>query len=42
MRQKTDAAVAAGFLLPDDAEDLMSRAAAAQNRWLDPGTPGCP
>ena len=39
MQQKTDAAVAAGFLLPEDAVDLMSRAAAATNRWLVAGNP---
>jgi hypothetical protein len=34
----TDASVAAGFLLPEDATDLLARACAARNRW--PGDPG--
>ncbi len=33
----TDASVAAGFLLPSDAADLLGRACAARNRWI--GTP---
>ena len=40
MAKRSDAAVAAGWLLPADAEDLMRRACRASNRW--PGQPaGC-
>jgi hypothetical protein len=35
----TNAAVAAGFMLPEDAEDLLSRACAAKTRWLPATTP---
>jgi hypothetical protein len=31
-----------GFLLREDAEDLMTRAEAAGNRWLSAGTRSCP
>jgi hypothetical protein len=41
MSERTDAAVAAGWLLPDDAVDQVRRACAAVNRW--PGQePDCP
>jgi hypothetical protein len=41
MAEKTDAAVAGGWLLPEDAVDLMSRVCAASNRFqLTPAT--CP
>lgn len=32
---KTDEAVAGGFLLPEDAADLLARACAAKNRWQE-------
>ncbi|MDQ1374129.1 MAG: hypothetical protein QOJ09_1467 [Actinomycetota bacterium] len=38
MVTSTNDSVAAGFLLPEDAADLLSRACAAKNRW--PGDPG--
>ena len=41
IQARTDAAVAAGFMLPPDATDLMTRVAAATNRWLIVGTPQC-
>ena len=34
MTERTDAAVAAGWLLPEDAADLLRRAERARNRWL--------
>lgn len=37
MLAATEASVAAGFLLPEDAADLLGRACAARNRWM--GTP---
>jgi hypothetical protein len=42
MAARTDAAVAAGWLLPEDATDLMRRACAAQARWLAPPEPCAP
>ena len=41
MAERTDAAVAAGWLLPDDAVDLMRRACAAGNRFPASDAP-CP
>jgi hypothetical protein len=41
MEAKTTASVTVGFMLQPDAEDLLARAAAAKNRWVDPGEPGC-
>ena len=41
MAERTDAAVAAGWLLPDDAVDLMARACAARNRFPASSEP-CP
>lgn len=41
MVAKTEVSVNEGFLLPPDAEDLLVRADAAQNRWLDAGYPDC-
>jgi len=41
MRAATQASVMQGFLLPADADELMSRAAAASNRWLMPGDGNC-
>ncbi len=41
MVKKTNAAVASGFLLPEDAIDLLRRACAARNRWLDFGGGSC-
>jgi hypothetical protein len=35
----TNAAVAAGFMLPEDAADLLNRACAAKSRWLLATTP---
>jgi hypothetical protein len=40
MRSATDAAVTAGWLLPDDAVDLMARACASKSRWLAGGECG--
>jgi hypothetical protein len=37
MRARTMASVRAGFLLPEDAEDLLARACAARSRWPEPG-----
>ena len=39
MRERTEAAAAAGFLLEEDAKDLLTRACAAKNRWLEPAGP---
>jgi LPXTG-motif cell wall-anchored protein len=41
LAERTDAAVAAGWLLPEDAQDLMARACAARNRFPAPAAP-CP
>jgi hypothetical protein len=41
MVERTDGAVAAGWLLPEDAADLLARACAAKVRWRDLGPPGC-
>jgi hypothetical protein len=41
MQSRTDAAVRAGWLLPDDAVDLMRRACAAKVRFGEPASP-CP
>lgn len=41
MADRSDAAVAAGWLLPEDAIDLMRRACEARIRWLPPQPP-CP
>ena len=41
MQQATDDAVAAGFLLPRDAADLMGRVENAANRFLLAGTRSC-
>ncbi len=40
MRARTISSVRAGFLLPEDAEDLLARACAARVRWLELGE-GC-
>ncbi|MHA7833704.1 MAG: alpha/beta hydrolase domain-containing protein [Algiphilus sp.] len=40
MQTATDATVAAGYLLPEDAAELMERAAAARNRWPLDGLTG--
>lgn len=37
MQKAATEATAAGFLLPADAADLLTRACAARNRWLGPG-----
>ena len=43
LASRSDAAVRAGWLLPDDAVDLMRRACAASNRWsLVAGAASCP
>lgn len=42
MRARTDAAVLAGWLLFDDAVDLMDRVCAAQTRWHLPTPVACP
>jgi hypothetical protein len=39
MADRTDAAVTAGWLLPEDAGDLMRRACEARIRWLPPQAP---
>jgi hypothetical protein len=41
MKAATQRSLAEGFLLPEDADELMGRAAAAKNRWRDAGTPDC-
>lgn len=41
MAERADAAVSAGWLLPEDALDLMRRACAASNRWGAAAAP-CP
>jgi hypothetical protein len=41
MQARTAAAVAAGFLLPEDATDLLARACAAKIRWQDLGVSPC-
>jgi hypothetical protein len=41
MRERTDAAVRDGFLLPVDAVDLMRRACRAHNRWGTPPAAEC-
>ena len=41
MQAATDRAVADGFLLPPDAEDLMSRVEAARTRWAQAGERDC-
>lgn len=41
MQAATDQSVLAGYLLPEDAADLMTRVEAAKNRWLIPGEKTC-
>ncbi|HET8881305.1 MAG TPA: alpha/beta hydrolase domain-containing protein, partial [Solimonas sp.] len=41
MKAATQRSLAEGFLLPEEADELMGRAAAAKNRWRDAGTPDC-
>jgi len=41
MKAATKRSVDQGFLLPEDAQDLMSRVNGAKNRWLIDGTPDC-
>lgn len=41
MKTATGQSVAQGFLLPEDAADLMSRVDAAKNRWLTAGIRQC-
>lgn len=42
LREAALRSMAEGFLLREDAEDLMARAEAASNRWLVAGTRNCP
>lgn len=42
LRQRAQASVEAGFLLPEDAADLLSRACAMRSRWPDAGDGRCP
>lgn len=42
MREATLRSIGEGFLLREDAEDLMTRVEAARNRWLAAGTRNCP
>jgi hypothetical protein len=42
MREATLRSIGEGFLLREDAEDLMTRVEAASNRWLNAGTRNCP
>lgn len=42
MRAATLSSISQGFLLPEDAADLMTRVEAASNRWLAAGTRNCP
>jgi hypothetical protein len=41
MKGATDLSVLAGYLLPEDAEDLLARADAAANRWVLAGEKDC-
>jgi hypothetical protein len=41
MQNAARASVMQGFLLPEDADDLLERADAAKNRWLDAGVKDC-
>lgn len=41
MRTATQASLAAGWLLPEDATDLLRRACAAKNRWEELGVENC-
>jgi hypothetical protein len=41
MKAATQRSIDQGFLLPEDAQDLMKRVDAAKNRWLTAGTPAC-
>lgn len=41
MQAATRQSVMTGFLLPEDADDLMARVEAASNRWLDAGVREC-
>jgi hypothetical protein len=41
MLEGTASSLSAGFLLAEDADDLIGRACLARNRWLDPGTIDC-
>lgn len=41
MKAATQRSIDQGFLLPEDAQDLMTRVNAAKNRWLVAGTPDC-
>jgi hypothetical protein len=42
MQAATRQTVLAGYLLPEDADDLMTRVEAASNRWLMAGERDCP
>ena len=42
MQAATRQSVLAGYLLPEDAADLMARVEAASNRWLLAGEKDCP
>jgi hypothetical protein len=42
MQAATRASVMTGYLLPEDADELMARVEGAKNRWLDAGTKDCP
>jgi hypothetical protein len=42
MQAASRQSVMEGFLLPEDADDLMARADAASNRWLNAGVKNCP
>ncbi|HEX9712757.1 MAG TPA: alpha/beta hydrolase domain-containing protein, partial [Actinomycetota bacterium] len=39
MVARTADAVEAGYLLPEDSADLLARACAMKNRWLEPAGP---
>jgi hypothetical protein len=41
LKAAADQNVLAGYLLPEDRDDLMARAERAANRWLLPGAPDC-
>lgn len=41
MKAATDQTVLAGYLLAEDAADLMTRVEAVSNRWLSPGARDC-
>lgn len=42
MREATLKSIRDGFLLPEEADDLMARVEAASNRWVTSGTRNCP